>query len=160
MAGRYSGGSINGVRHGKGVIYSGVNCELHGEWNNGTLIHGQGSFEYINDDGVLVRDVGIFRNNYIQSGQRLILNGNQTGGIWEGIFVNGSLNGLCKYSHKTGDRNEIELVNGIFHGVEKVYNNFGTLVYTTRWQNGTEIGPREKSTGWKIWEGIQGWASK
>lgn len=45
MAGRYSGGMVNGVRHGKGVVYSGTNCEVHGEWNNGTLIRGQGSFE-------------------------------------------------------------------------------------------------------------------
>lgn len=104
--------------------------------------------------------MGTFRNNYIQSGKRFILNGNDAGGVYEGTFANGELNGLCKYRHKTGDRNEIECVNGVFHGIERVYNNFGTLVYTTRWQNGKEIGPREKSTGWKMWKGLQRWADK
>lgn len=142
----YEGGYKNSTFHGKGTLYEYDGSKLCGEWDNGTFIRGQGSRTYTNFKGITVKDVGIFENGNLQgAGKRFILSGEDRGGYWEGNFKNGNLNGLCVFHNNQGGRNEVQLVNGVFHGVVKVYSSVGVLCYETIFKNGKEIGPRKES---------------
>ena len=117
MADQYSGETKNGRRHGKGILYTGADCRLHGEWDNGVLIRGQGSIEGRSKKGVLIREIGTFENGELQGrGQRLFLDGNLKGNRLEGNFFKGAAQGVGSYIFSDGSKFVGEYVNGLRQG--------------------------------------------
>ena len=141
----YEGGYKNSTFHGKGTLYENDGSRLCGEWNNGNFIRGQGS-RTTNINGILVKEVGMFEKGNLQGvGKRFVLSGDDRGGYWEGNFINGNLNGFCVFHNNQGGRTEVQMVDGIYHGIVKVYSNVGMLCYETIYKNGKEVGPRKES---------------
>ena len=136
---------VNGVRNGKGVLYTGAESQLYGEWENGTMVSGQGSHETVTTDGVHVRDVGTFKASLLHGeGKRYLLSGSNQGSHFEGVFSRGKADGPCTFFHRDGSRYEADFVDGKLHGSQRVFDSNGRAMYDTVWQNGTEIGPKKK----------------
>ena len=127
----YSGGVVDGIRHGKGKCTWSDGRFYDGEWKNG-LFHGRGKHTWPDGD--------VYEGEY-KDGK---LNGRgkytwSDGRVYDGEWKNGLFHGRGKYTWPDGDVYEGEWLNDKQNGRGK-YTFADGRVYDGEWKDGEQHG--------------------
>lgn len=151
----YTGGILNGKRHGKGKYIWRNGDSYEGEWENG-LMHGNGVYKWHNGDVY----TGTFSNNKmhgkgIKHVKDSIYEGDfvneikqgtgkvtfmPQGDAYIGEYFNNTRNGYGKYEWKNGDVYEGYWEDGLVHGRGTYYHSDGS-VFKGEWYYSRRTGP-------------------
>ena len=119
----YVGETLNGLKHGKGIIYyPNGNVKYDGYFVNDKC---EGFGKYIKENGFIY--IGQWMNG-LKHGKGMIYypNGNIK---YDGYFVNDKYEGFGKYIDITGNYYIGQLLNNLKHGKGNEYDKNGNLIY-------------------------------
>ena len=130
----YKGDVINGISHGKGILYDkNGNIKYEGDFINGNA-EGNGIYYYDNGEYY----IGQWKKD-LKNGKGILYY--RTGNIkYEGDFINGKAEGNGKYYSENGDYYIGQFKNGLSHGKGIEYYKNGNIMYEGDFINGKREG--------------------